>query len=151
MHKLRTYLLLILSCSAAGRLSEETIRFVEDYFRHKSARIITSFTCSKHGTDIYSQWSVILRRNGFIVRALQNFCLGIDTIRHYVASLDLSDNRTKRFKLRLEFRHTTFHVMLKHGVVLTTLNLSLHFSTITHINSVYFTKKIKCVCNVRIL
>lgn len=46
-----SYLLLVLCCWAAGRLSEETIRFAEGYFTYKAVRAITSFTCSKHGTN----------------------------------------------------------------------------------------------------
>jgi hypothetical protein len=52
-----SYLLLVLCCWAAGRLSEETIRFVEEYFTHKFVRVITSFTCSKQGTNSLSMSS----------------------------------------------------------------------------------------------
>jgi len=55
MQGLRACLLLILSCRAEGRLSAHTTQFVADYFTHKSVRVITGFTCSKHGTDSQSK------------------------------------------------------------------------------------------------
>lgn len=44
--------LLILPCFVTAQLTEETLQFVEDYFTLKHVRIISCFTCSKHGTYV---------------------------------------------------------------------------------------------------
>lgn len=54
-----SYLLLVLCSWASGRLSEETMRFVEEYFTHKFVRVITIFTCTKQGTNTLSKSSMI--------------------------------------------------------------------------------------------
>lgn len=55
------WLLLLLPCFVVPQLSEEIIRFVEDYFTFKSVRIISCFTCSKRGKYIAAAMSFSIK------------------------------------------------------------------------------------------
>jgi hypothetical protein len=55
------WLILLLPCFDAPQLSEEVFRFVEDYFTFKSVRIISCFTCSKHGKYIAAAMFLVFK------------------------------------------------------------------------------------------
>jgi len=54
------WLILLLPCFVAPKLSEEIFKFVEDYFTLKSVRIISCFTCSKRGKYNSTELSVVI-------------------------------------------------------------------------------------------